>query len=180
MERHVLDRAYVSRHVLARRAVAARGCAHERSVLVGERDAAAVDLQLAYQLGKASERLFHAVHPRFELVEVHGVVDGVHAPLVLHGRKLIAHRPADALRGRIGVGELWMLRLELAQLAHERVEGAVRDLGRVLHVVQVRMVLDFLAQRLDALADIVVEQAQRIGHGVLLTKKGGEIAAALL
>ena len=40
--------------------------------------------------------------------------------------------------------------LERAQLVHEGVEGGVGDGGRVLGVIQVAVVLDLAAQRLDA------------------------------
>ena len=63
-QRHVAHGAHVDRHVLARRAVAARGGAHEHAVLIGERDGAAVDLQLADERHLATKRLFRALRSR--------------------------------------------------------------------------------------------------------------------
>ena len=166
-QRHVLHRAHVRRHVLARGAVAARGGPHEAPALVGERDGRPVDLQLAHHGHHAPERLRHAVEPRVQLFQVHGVVERVHALRVAHGGELLAHVAAHALRGAVRVVELGMRRLQLAQLAHERVERAVGDLGRVLGVVQVAVVLDLAAQLLDARARI----ARRLGERALVQKR---------
>ena len=43
-----------------------------------------------------------------------------------------------------------MLRLERAQLMHERVERAVGDCGRIEGVIEIAVVLDLPAERLDA------------------------------
>ena len=43
--------------------------------------------------------------------------------------------PANALCGRIGIDELRMRGRDRAQLAHQRVELGVRDLGRVVDVI---------------------------------------------
>ena len=42
-----------------------------------------------------------------------------------------------------------MLRLERAQLVHERVERAVRDRGRIEGVIEIAVVLDLATERLD-------------------------------
>ena len=68
----------------------------------------------------------------------------------LHGRELLAHVAADALGGRRRVDELGVGRLQLAQLAHERVEGRIGEHGRVERVVEIGVVLDLATQRLDA------------------------------
>ena len=58
--------------------------------------------------------------------------------------------PTRKLRGRVGGDELGVLALELAQLAHERVELRVGHLGRVEHEVLLVVVLDQLPELLDA------------------------------
>ena len=149
-QRHVLDGAHVGGDVLARGAVAARGGAHEAAVLVGERNRGAVDLQLAHERRNAAEELLDAGEPFVELACAHGVVERVHAPLVHDGRELLADVAADALGGACRVDELGMRRLEGAQLVHERVECGVAYGRRVLGVIQVGVVLDLAAQRVDA------------------------------
>ena len=168
---HVLDGADIGRDVLARRAVAARSGAYERAVLVGECNAAAIDFELAHELGQLAERVDHAVHPRVELFDVHRVIERVHATFMTHRGELLSHRSADALRGRIRIEEHGVLCFELAQFVHERVECAVRDLGCILHVIQINVMVDFLTQRLDALACIIIEQAQRFVHATLSRSK---------
>ena len=63
-----------------------------------------------------------------------------------------------------------MGRLERAQLVHQRVERGVADGGRVLGVIQVAVVLDLAAQRLDARRRIAGRLRQRLPaqQGLLL------------
>ena len=153
-QRDVLHGAHVRRHVLARGAVTAGGRPHQPSVLVGECNGGTVDLQLAHHGNEGSEGLLHPVHPGGQLVQVHGVVQRVHAPLVAHGGELLAHVAAHALGGAGRVGQLGMGRLQFSQLAHERVEGPVGYLRGVQGVVQVGVVLYLAAQRLHALPGV--------------------------
>ena len=161
-QRHVLHRAHVHRDVLARGAVAARCRADKAAALVGERHRRAVDLQLAHQLGDGAEEFLDARQPFVELLGAHGIVERVHAALMLDGRELLAHVAAHALRGAGRVEELGMGRLERTQLVHQRVERGVADGGRVLGVVQVAVVLDLAAQRLDARRRIAGRLRQRL------------------
>ena len=161
-QRHVLHRAHVHRDVLARGAVTARCRADKAAALVGERHRRAVDLQLAHQLGDGAEELLDACQPFVKLLGAHGVVERVHAALVLDGRELLAHVAAHALRGAGRVDELGMRRLKRTQLVHQRVERGVADGGRVLGVVQVAVVLDLAAQRLDARRRIAGRLRQRL------------------
>ncbi len=149
-QRHVAHGAHVGGHVLAGGAVAARGGAHEHALVVGERDGRAVYLQLAAQRRQLAEGLLHALGPGGQLVEVHGVVERVHAARVVDGHELLAHVAAHPLGGARRIHQFGMKRLQLAQLAHERIEGAVGYLGVVQRVVLVGVVLYLLAQRSDA------------------------------
>ena len=163
-QRHVLHRAHVHRDVLARGAIAARGRADKAASLVRERHRRAVDLQLAHQLRDGAEELLDARQPLVKRLGAHGVVERIHAALVLDGRELLAHVAAHALRGAGRIDELGMRRLKRAQLVHQRVERGVADGGRVLGVVQVAVVLDLAAQRLDARRRI----ARRLGERPLV------------
>ena len=58
------------------------------------------------------------------------------------GANVEAGRPPGRCVGESGVDELGMLLLDRAQLAHERVELGVGDLGRVEHEVLLVVVLD--------------------------------------
>ena len=144
---HILDGTHVERHVLARCAIATCGGAHEGSVLVGKRHAQAVDLKLA-GIGDATgtERILGALEPRVELVQVHGIVHRIHARHVRDRRKLLAHVAAHALGIAVGRYQIGVGRLDFLQLNEHFVEGGVRDLGCVEHVVAVRVVIELVAQ----------------------------------
>ena len=144
---HILDGAHVERHVLTRGAIATRGRAHEAAVLVGKRHAKAVDLKLA-GIGDAAgtERILGALEPRVEFVQIHGIVHGIHASHVRDRRKLLAHVAAHALGIAVGRHQVGIGRLDFLQLNEHFVEGGVRDLGRVEHVVAVRVVVELVAQ----------------------------------
>ena len=149
-QRNVSHGSHVHRDVLARRTVAARRRLQKAPVLEGEGDRGAVDLQLAHKRGDLAEEVLHATEPLVELSGVHGVVERVHAPLVLDGCELIADIAAHALGRARRVDEFRMLRLERAQLVHERVERAIGDRGRIEGVIEIAVVLDLAAERLDA------------------------------
>ena len=144
---HILDGAHVERHVLARGAVAARGGAHKGAVLVGKRHAQTVDLKLT-GIGDATgtERILGALEPSVELVQVHGIVHGIHACHVRNRRKLLAHVAAHALGIAVGRHQVGVGRLDFLQLNEHFVKGGVRDLGRVEHVVAIGVVIELVAQ----------------------------------
>ena len=160
-QRHVAHRAHVGGHVLARGAVAARGGPHKAAVLVGEGNGRAVDLELAHHRDHVAEGLLHTVEPGVQLAQVHGVVERVHAALVAHRRELLPHVPADALRGAGRVHQVRVGGLQLAQLAHERVERAVGNLGSVLGIVQIAVMLYLAPQLLDARLGIAGRARER-------------------
>src|SRR5205814_3737549 len=69
-----------------------------------------------------------------------------------HRRQVPRRHPADTLRRRVGTRELRMLALERLELAKQLVIFGVRDLGRILDVVQAVMTLELGAQLVDPLA----------------------------
>ena len=144
---HVLDGSHVERHVLACGAVAARGRAHEGSVLVGKRHAQTVDLKLA-GIGDAAgtERILGALEPRVKFVQIHGIVHGIHACHVRDRRKLLAHVAAHALGIAVGRHQVGVGGLDFLQLNEHFVKGGVRDLGRIEHVVAIGVVIELVAQ----------------------------------
>ena len=144
---HVLDGTDVERHVLARGAIAARGGAYEGAVLVGKRDAQAVDLELA-GIGDATgaERILGALEPRVKFVQVHGIVHGIHAGHVRDRRKLLAHVSAHALGIAIWCHQIGIGSLNFLQFNEHFVEGGVRDLRRIEHVVAIGVVIELVAQ----------------------------------
>ena len=144
---HILDGTHVERHVLARCAIATCGGAHEGSVLVGKRHAQAVDLKLA-GIGDATgtERILGTLEPRVEFVQIHGIVHGIHACHMRDRRKLLAHVAAHALGIAVGRHQVGVGRLDLLQLNEHFVEGGVRDLGRIEHVVAIGVVIELVAQ----------------------------------
>ena len=137
----VLDGEDVGGHVLARGAVAAGRRADELGVFVGERDAEAVDLELAGvgdgPFGRRAEGLVGAREPLVELGEVHRVVDGVHALGMANRLELLRDVAADALRVRVGAHELGVRCLEGEELLEQTVELGVRDLRPIERVIAV-------------------------------------------
>ena len=144
---HILDGAHVERHILTRCTVTARGRAYKGAVLVGKGHAQAVDLKLA-GIGDAAgtEGILGALEPRVKFVQVHGIVHGIHACHVRDRRKLLAHVSAHALGIAVGRHQVGIGRLDLLQLNEHFVEGGVRDLGRVEHVVAIGVVIELVAQ----------------------------------
>ena len=144
---HILDGTDVERHVLARGAVATCGRAYEGAVLVSKRHAQAVDLKLA-GIGDAAgaERILGALEPCVELVQIHGIVHGIHACHVRDRRKLLAHVAAHALGIAVGRHQVGVGSLDFLQLNEHFVKGGVRDLGRIEHVVAIGVVIELVAQ----------------------------------
>ena len=161
---HVLDGAHVERHILARGAIAARGRAHEGAVLVGKRHTQAVDLELA-GIGDAAgtKCVLGALEPCVEFIKIHGVVHGIHSCHVRDRRKLLAHVAAYALGIAVGRHQIGIGRLDLLQLNEHFVEGGVRNLGRVEHVVSVGMVVELVAQLSRARCRLGAGVGQRDG-----------------
>ena len=144
---HILDSTDVERHVLARGAIATCGRTYEGAVLVGKRHTQAVDLKLA-GIGDAAgtERILGALEPRVELVQIHGIVHGIHACHVRDRRKLLAHVAAHALGIAVGRHQVGVGCLDFLQLNEHFVKGGVRDLGRIEHVVAIGVVIELVAQ----------------------------------
>ena len=144
---HILDGADIERHVLARCAIATCGRTYEGAVLVGKGHAQAVNLKLT-GIGDAAgaERILGALEPCVEFVQIHGIVHGIHACHVRDRRKLLAHVAAHALGIAVGRHQIGIGRLDFLQLNEHFVEGGVRDLGCVEHVVAIGVVVELVAQ----------------------------------
>ena len=84
-----------------------------------------------------AHRLAGAGEPFVELVEVHGVVERVHAMLVLRGGELLGHTAADGLRRRVDGLEQGIPVLEVGELAIERIVDSIGQLGGILEVILV-------------------------------------------
>ena len=164
-ERDRLDRPEVRGHVLAHGPVAARRALHEPTVLIGEVDGQPVDLQLAHVSDVlAAEALPHALVECAELGFIEGVRERQHRMRVLDRCETVRRRRPDPLCRRLGRDELGMLRLELLELAHQRVVRLVGDRRRIEDVVLVVRLLDPLAQLGGALLD------GRTGHASILAQ----------
>ena len=148
-QRNVSHGSHVHRDILARRTIAARRRLQKPPVLEGEGDRGAIDLQLAHKRGDLAEEVLHATEPLVEFASVHGVIERVHATLVLDGRELLADVATHALGRARRIDEFRMLRLERAQLVHERVERAIGDRRRIESVVEIAVVLDLATKRLN-------------------------------
>ncbi len=144
---NVLDSADVEGDVLAGGAVAARRRANKRAVAVRDGHTQAVDLKFAGvgDLARA-ERVLGALQPFVKLLEVHGVVHGVHARHVGDGRELLGHEAAHALSVGVGRDELGVRGLDQLELDQNTVEHRDGDHGGDQGVVAVGMVIEQMAQ----------------------------------
>ena len=147
--RDVLDREGVLGHILACRAVAAGGSTHKPAITVGKRNAQAIDLELARigkrMLRRGAKRLVRACEPLVELLEVHCIVDRVHALGMADGCELLAHEAADALRVGVGRHKLGVRCLDALELAEIAVELGIGHLRRIERIVGIgRMVQDLV------------------------------------
>ena len=103
MHGDVLNRADIQRDILAGRAVATGCRTHKGAVLIGNGYAQTVDLELTgIRHAAGAQGVFRALEPSVELLEVHGIVHGVHARHVRDGGKLVRDVAAHALRIRRG------------------------------------------------------------------------------
>ena len=68
-----------------------------------------------------------------------------------HGRKLLPCTAADAVGGRIGRFERRIGFLQLLELTQETVVFKIRDLGRIVVVVEIVVIVNGFAQRVNAL-----------------------------
>jgi hypothetical protein len=85
--------------------------------------------------------------------------------VVLDGLEQIGRRPAHALGRAVGRDEVGEARLQLAELANERVVFGVRDLGPRLDVIQILVMVDLLAQLGDALRGVGPRHAPKHNTG---------------
>ena len=115
--------------------------------MVGEGHTEAVNLELA-GVGHVpgAKRIFRAGEPLVELLEVHGIVHGIHARHVRDRRELLRHVTAHALGVGIRGDEPGIGCLDLLELDEELVERRVRNLGSVEGVVPIGVVLEQMAQ----------------------------------
>ena len=153
--RDVIDRPQVGRHVLSDHPVAAGRAAHERASAIGQRDREAVDLRLRDEAQllrldvQRAQAVVEAGLPGAELLGAAGVRKREHRLRVADLLESVERAPGDALGRGVGRDELGMRRLELAQLAYQRVVCVVADLGVVQLVVAVVVVCDLAPQLLD-------------------------------
>ncbi len=95
-----------------------------------------------------AQRLVGTGQPLVELVEIHGIVHGVHAHGVGDRLELLTHVAAHPLGVAIGRDQLGMDRLERQQLLQVTIELGVGHLGVVEGVVAIgRMVKDAVELR---------------------------------
>ena len=72
-----------------------------------------------------------------------------------HLREALREVAADALRGRIGVGQLRVRSLELLQLVHHLVVRTIRDHRCGKHVISMVMPIQLIPQQRDSVLYIV-------------------------
>ena len=146
-QRQGADRARAGGHVVADLAVAAGGRDGEDASLVRRAEREAVDLGLDDVVDRLApgDRADHRVEVR-ELRAVVGVLQRLHRDRVGDFLEAVERRAADALRGRIGRAQLRVRVLQVAQLAHHRVELAVGDFGRGVAVVEHGVAREFRAE----------------------------------
>ena len=134
-------------HIVTPRAVAPRHRLHQPAVLVDERDGGTVELQFAHQLKLLTHQSrAHPVVKGSHLFNRIGVAQRQHGIAVLDLRKGPVDVVAHPLRRRVGVEILGIGLLELLQLVHHLVEGAVVDGRGIQHIVVIVVLVELLAQ----------------------------------
>ena len=153
-ERDGADGADVGRDLFAPRAVAARRAADQMAVVVGERDAQAVDFHLGHVCNRRVAQagaLAHALVEGAQLLVAVDVVEAEQRREVLDRLEAVDRPAGHALRRRIGGDEIGMLSFELLELVQQTVEGFVGDLGAVVDVVLLFVMADRITKLTDAL-----------------------------
>ena len=147
MERHRPYGTNVGGDVLAPQSVASGDSPNQRSILEGQGQAEAVDLELTDEAGPAARgRLLDPPVKVQQLAFRVGIVQAQHREGVLHRHHSLGGLPSDPLGGRIGSDQLGMGRLQSPELPHELVELPIGNLGVVQHVIAVLVVANLLPQ----------------------------------
>ena len=151
LQRHAAHRAQVRGDVLAAGAVAAGGTAHEAPGFVAQTDRQAVEFGLGGERrASVAGFLGDAVDEGLYFLVAEGVGQRQHWNRVPHRRELAGRRVADALRGRIRIGQVGMFRFQRFEFAQQAVVLGIRDIRIVEHVVTVVGVVNAATQFLDA------------------------------
>jgi hypothetical protein len=158
LQRDGRDRPQVDRDILALDAVASGRAADENAVLVGEVDREPVDLRLDHVRDRlvGVEPLADVLGPLEQAPVVGHLLERAHRRQVLHLLEPLARGRADPLGRRIGRDQLRVLVLERLQLVVEPVVLGVGDLRVVEDVVAVEVVVDLLAQLVEALLHVLL------------------------
>ena len=162
--RNGADRPHIGGDVLADAAVAPGGGLHQLAVLVAQRDRHPVDLELAdvavVDRGVAvgnPEAALQPLVPGPQIVLVEGVVQREQRRRVHDRCEQLGPTAADLLSGRVLTSQRRVLRLEVAQLAHEGVVVGIADDRGVVDVVALVVLEQLVPQRGDP--------TDRVGRG---------------
>ena len=141
--------------ILASGAVATRGTLHQPTVLIAQADRQAVELGLGTERWFVlAQRVADAAHEVAYLLVAEGIGQRQHRDRMPHLGEATVGLLANAMRGGVGIIELWMRRLQRFQFAHQSIVFGVRNRRIVEHVVAVIGVTDLRAQLGNALARI--------------------------
>ena len=172
-QRHRADGAHVGRHIVAHRAIASRYGTQKAAVLVCERNGRTIELQLADHLDGA--HLLLGTHDKFaQFLHRIGIREREHRVAVRHARKVGGAVATHAHGWRVGVGKFGMCSLQVLQLAHHTVEVEVRNLGRIIDVVEAVVAVESLAQGGDMLFDIHIQFVRALCACVQIAHKGSD------
>ena len=130
-------------------AVATSGAPLQLAVLIDERDAEAIDLQLGDVRHGSVAEAGGTPQPFVERAQVGlvvGVVEAEHRRQVHNGRKRFRRTAGDPLGRRIWSDEIGMLRLEGLQFVQEAIELSVRDLRAIVNVIEIFVTPDLSTQ----------------------------------
>ncbi len=155
-QRNRPDRPDVCGDIVAYFAVASRGAGCQNAILVSQADRQAVDLQLDHivVIGRA-QLLANPLVERLQLIGVVCVVDAQHGDAMANRGELPQRPASDALRGRVRRHQLRVLRLQPLELCKQLVILLVRNLRRVLDVVQVVVPADLPPEPIHSFADFL-------------------------
>ena len=134
-------------------AVSACRAADQTSVVVGQRDAEAVDLQLRHAPRRRQVRAPPLCTRSSNALSSSSlrVVQAEHRRNVRHRLEPLNRPPGHPLGRRIGRDEIRMRRFELLELVEQAIELFVGDFGGVLNVVELLVTANRVTKRSRAL-----------------------------
>ena len=149
-QRNSTYRAHICRYIITRTTIATRYRTCQSSLLVGQRDRRAIELQFANILN-LSHFALDTLEKFVQLLDRIGIAEREHRIAMLNRTKFGRQVATYATRRRIGIVKFGVLGFEALQLVHTLVELVVAHLGGIVDIIFSVMVVEPAAQLFDLL-----------------------------